>query len=234
VLIYQFIFHPSAYIPVYIPAYKDANDNMTAKLGDNTWSGISGSQLTKDSGSMGNDFNISNQDNYPVKKLNLQDGQFGYAISNSQGSKNYYWKGNDGKVRVINPSQMDTIKNDPTLTSQINRAVPLSDNNIKDLGTLQSFPASKMASFYHPQNQTISNPQSDNKSLFSRLLTPNVENNPLLNSPVNNLIGGVVSKFFSNRKNRQSVPQKPVVTSGGNTSTKNLIQSGQKFFRKSQ
>ncbi len=224
-------------VPVYLPAYKDNLGDYVAKLGDNTWSGTGTDPLIRQTGTMPTDtgFDISSDTLFPIQPFKLAKGQFAKSIINSQGDKNYYWKGNDGKVRVINPQEMNNIKNDPTMNNEIKRAVPIGYDNIKNLGTLEPFTSSDI-----PQIAPVTQqPQVENKPSFFSKASSIVTSNPVINpfeNPVNKLIGGAVNAIsgFFDRKNRQSPPKKAQVSSGGKYSTSDVISSGKQFFNKPQ
>ncbi len=223
--------------PIYLPTYKNSDGENVAKLGDNTWSGTGAFSLTHDSGTMPTDtgFDISSDVQFPIQPFNLAKGQFAKSIINSQGDENYYWKGNDGKVRVINPQEMNNIKNDPTMSNEIQRAVPIGYDNIKNLGTLEPFTSSDIQNVPSITQQS----QVENKPSFFSKASSIVTSNPLINpfeNPVNKLIGGAVSAIsgFFGRKNRQSPPKKAQVSSGGKYSTSDVISSGKQFFNKPQ
>lgn len=234
-------------IPVYLPATKNVDGEYESRLYGDVWKGTGDAPLSKDSGDNFKDgsFNLSDQTKFPVKSFDLQPGQFGRQLSGVDASGNgtytYYYRGNDNGVYSIDNNSIDKFKVDPIMATKLNSFVPtLGEEDVQNFGTVKPLGSDVMRA----DKSAILAQQA--KDAVAASQTAADEYSKLSSSPIgvaakvqDVAVGAVkaTTGFFSKlleRKNRQSPPATAQVSTGGQYSAPDVVNSGQSFFRSPQ
>lgn len=233
-----------AKIPVYLPATKNADGEYEARLYGDVWKGSGDSPLGKDSGDNFGDgnFDISDAAKFPVKSFDLAPGQFGRKMTGVDTGGNsvytYFYRGVDGSVHSIDQNSLNLFKQDPIMAQKLNTFVPtLGDDDVRGFGNVTPLDQSIIAQ----DKKAVLQSQASDAAAASAAANEKYQR---LNTGVVGAladVGGVIQKgvsavggFFSNmfgRKNRQSTPTEAPVSSNGQYSPKDVVQSGSSFFK---
>lgn len=117
-------------LPVYLPAVKNADGEWEAKLYENTWSGtgdildsVNTPDFEDDTG-----FDLADTVKFPIKKTTLANGSFGrvlQGVQDGQSVYSYYYKGFDGKMRQLDETSLQQLRDDPYAKTKLESYIPL-------------------------------------------------------------------------------------------------------------
>lgn len=141
-------------LPVYLPVTKDSEGNVTARLGNNVWSGMNtDATLSVKSAPDFKDgnFQINDMVKFPIKRTDIDSGSFGRSVAGVKDGKtvfNYFYRGEDGKVRNLDEETLNAFKSDPIFGQKLSGAIPLiSPDEARQYGTSPKLTSDELKSF---------------------------------------------------------------------------------------
>lgn len=221
-------------IPVYLPTTKNEDGEDVAILGNNKWLGTGGSALELSEGEDFKDgnFNLSDSNKFPIKRFDLQKGQFGKKMSGlDQGGKpvyTFFYRGEDGGVRSIDQNSIEEFKKDPLMSKKLNNYVPsLGDDDVQSFGKVSPLTPDVVKgekTYELKQQMSLAN---DNQQKAE-------EQYQKYNTGVIGALGRASEKigsFFSDFSGRKNEPVSIENKTPISNSTPDIIASGGSFFK---
>lgn len=144
----------SGKMPVYLPTTKDSEGNVTARLGNNVWSGMNTDSVLPVKNApdfKDGKFSISDMVKFPIKRTDLDTGGFGRVVAGVKDGKtqfNYFYRGEDGKVRAVDQATLDAFKSDPIFGQKLSGAIPiLSPDEARQYGTAPKLSSDELKTY---------------------------------------------------------------------------------------
>lgn len=246
-------------LPVYLPTVKNADGDVVAKFGNNTWTGssedptLSPDKTSPNFGDAATPFSLDLRDSedspyaFNIKKNDIPPLGFGQAATgrsvNGIPEIATYFRGADNKVYQLDQPTLQKFQQDPIMREKLGSYITtLSPDEVKGLGTVSPIADDQGNDIYRTSRtavlrENVAASQQEQAKLagqqafFDTLLAPQdaVVGAVKRAGAFVGEVAGKVGSFFG-VKNRQSTPDPAKESVGGYTDPRAVLEKGRSFF----